>query len=218
MTIRKIFQTGGGPALANYDYTDIASGLGYIKFYLAANSISGGTIAYMLTDNTFYSDPGPYTTISIAAGEDQTIDAYATTAFNSPRTIKGLALANVNFGATQGSTTGSPSILRVKCILEKEDAAAADTTIIEAISDDVTLSVNANSYVYATTSIPLQCPQTLIKKGEKVKLKITFIVSTYAGSAITVRLFNDPVGRDADSGSSNDYTDSAVHIPFKIVT
>ena len=187
-------------ALANYDFNDISSGLGYIKYDLFTTSLSG-TTAFGLTTNSVYS----YDISTTDTAGDPEIN-FDSSAFNLPRTASGTAYANLGFGIT-GSGTGN-----VQVILYKVNSAGTETALSALLS-------GANIGGAATTVgmwlVPMALTQTIIKKDEYLRLGVTI---TGDGADIH-ELGHDPKGRDGlliSGGTAT--TISSVYVPFRINT
>lgn len=90
-------------ALANYDWTDVANGLGYVNFYITRMELSGSGWYHSLTTNTTSSAGSA--SDKIYSDSSITPKIYCSgSAFNTPRVVKGKAyFSGQQFGsASQG--------------------------------------------------------------------------------------------------------------------
>ncbi|KKM89889.1 hypothetical protein LCGC14_1244160 [marine sediment metagenome] len=167
--------------IASFDFKDIASGLGYEVFYPKASKDASGTTRFLFTDSTLTSIP------VTSSGTTITIFNFDTSVFNLPRTVKGTAYCVSRVSATSGTNAYSVQLVKVL--------------------DDLS-TVNLSSEITSTTvgtsalDFPIQLPltQTLIKKGEKIRLIFT-LLKIDGGGVMTLE---------------NDGSQSPVYIPFEI--
>jgi len=138
---------GGGGELVNYDYLDIANGLGYTTFYLFTSN--NPVAEYHLSNIKVFSNT------SIVSGAD--IIPFVTTAFNLPRTLNGNAYIDI-YGHTDGGTWSCSGAL----ILVR---GADETNIGNFICPT---AVGASVDVIKTSKMAIS--QTNIKKGDVLKL------------------------------------------------
>lgn len=206
--MNQLFRKQSEGVIASYNYTDLASGTGYITYY--AGKLIDRNI---LSSNTFYSFP-PTTTIDMAGtGNTKRIDYDFDVLFNTPQTIKGLGIVNVPIAVNPAAASASNGYVIAK--LRKWDG-ATETEIVSNTSS--TLSSTGSGYVYRMTSIDLDIPQTLIKKGEYLRLTIE-VWGAGGANPSYVRLGHDPMNiTDATYpwGSSGIPPTITVQIPFRI--
>lgn len=148
------------PATASYNWTEIASGEGYVFFYVFRAVVAGLVYSYHLVNNSAL---GVANTIVTTGGID--ID---TTAFNTPRTIKGRAYIQAT------SSSGNNILVKIYHV----DASATETQLGSSFNmDDVTAT---GGYV--------DIPETLVKKGEKIRLNLTASSSDHTLSNVILAL------------------------------
>lgn len=172
-------------AIASYAFTDIASGSGFEKFWLAAGEDTGA-IRYLLTTLNLTSEVGR----TQSSTSSTLATSFDTSTFNLPRTVKGIAYANIDLHVNSGSSGHNYSI--------KLQVVHADDSTTD-ISSTITSADTA--LVSATRTFLLEIPltQTGIKKGEKIRA----IVTINEGASDIMWLHH--------SGS-----DSSIQIPFRI--
>ena len=150
--------------IETFDFQDIASGLGFEKFWWAGSDDSGG-VKGILTNLSLISGqaiqiPKPSET-KLETGETMTFD---TSIFNLPRTVKGTLYIDIKGFASSGDAA---NVINAK--LSVVDATAGVTDITS------TLSSSAIDYTISTFELfQLALTQTIIKKGEKLRLTIGF--------------------------------------------
>jgi hypothetical protein len=151
------FPIPGESAIASYDWTDVANGLGYATFYGSLFSAS-----HILTP-TLFNVPN----ISLAAG---TYVAFDATPFNSPRTAKGYAYINAHRLGGVGNTTFTAKVSKIS---------GAVTTDI---SSEVNSSATGND---AWFLIRLLLTETVFKKGDIIRVSIKAADNTNFGISTT---------------------------------
>ena len=151
-------------AIANYPYTDIASGLGYETFYLFTSK-NGATISYHL------STVKPYSDAIFVKGSSFN---FLTSTFNLPRTIKGDVYFDLrgDGGTTNFACSGS--------VIWVHADGTADTTLgtYEIASPDTTIA-------YRTAKISIA--ETNVKVGDQIKLLVNLL-----GDGNTRNIYLDP--------------------------
>src|SRR3990167_4043838 len=203
MTIPLKYQQPIESTIASYNFTDIASGEGFVRFYAAR--LSGSDI---LTSNIIYSEDIVTGTNFVDGGSDpalvKTIN-FDTSTFVIPRRIGGTAAVNIPAELASTSATGS-----VVADIKRVDAAGAATSLISGSSAFAT-----GSSIEKMFSIPLIIPSTLIKIGEKIRLTIEQWRNDSGGSpaASTHYLGHDPKNR-ADTTITTIDTNLIIDIPF----
>ncbi|KKK66065.1 hypothetical protein LCGC14_2967820, partial [marine sediment metagenome] len=103
-------------AITTFDFTDVASGLGYESFFLCAENPSGG-IGYFLNSLGI---PGKPTTTQWLSTTTTNFD---TSVFNLPRTIRGTAYVVLN---TKMSTATNLNTFSVKLIKVAADLSTSN--------------------------------------------------------------------------------------------
>lgn len=199
MVIQQKIPLLGSPATANYDYTDLASGLGFQTFYLTASldDPSGGTFDYHLITETLNSAKANE---NWANGESDNFDS---STFNLPKTVKGTAFIS---GSIEGEAGSTPSTITFTL---KKVSGSTETTIGSATYSDAD---TASAYFFR----PITCTQTTINSGDFLRLTVSVAASggsIYIGTSPT-----DQDGSDIIPSSSDATTITRIEVPFIIYT
>ena len=201
--IPKKYGIGGEAAVATYDYTDLADGVGFVIYQGYNSGLSGNALGYHLGTTEIQSRE---VETDMIMGETLTFDS---STFNLPRSMKGTAM--VRFTSYWTGTAASFYNANVK--IQKVDANAVVTTIGSASS--LTISGFAVDTIDNNT-IYMDVDEHF-KKGDT--LRLWFQDSRTAGSA---SLANDPANRagrfvsGSAVGTAINPTKLEVHIPYKI--
>lgn len=191
------FLESGEGSISSYDYTDIANGLGYNNFY------PGGTVDSVGTDYMLFPITIESAAKECAAAGTLTEFNFDTSAFNLQRVVKGTAFLSMNF--IQNSTAAGSD---VDVNLYKVDAAGTTETAISSLVEFSGAASTANQYFL----LDLPLTQTMIKKGEKLRLSIAVkplnpVVTSYFGSDPT-----DAASANMAAGT----TLTKLAVPFRI--
>ena len=205
MTIPAKYQDVGEGTIASYNFTDIASGEGFVRFYAAR--LSGSDI---LTGNVVYSD-----TIETASNFVDTADTpvlvstfnFDTTKFNLPRRMGGTAI--VSIPAEIASTSATAQVTAFLKIVK------ADGTVVDLISGSGKFATSSSQE--KMFSFSLVVPTTLIKKEDKIRLSVEQWRVDTSGSpaASTHYIGHDPKNRAAPTITTID-TNLIMDVPFRI--
>lgn len=191
----------GAPQIANYDFTDLVSGLGFQDFFLIQEKTGdAGTTAYVLTTNS--AQNSALGEVGLGSGTEVNFDS---STFNLPRTIKGFMEIS---GGIQGIGTGNTAQFQFRLL--KVDADNNETEIIAAVK---THRATAVGYFF----IQAECTETIIEIGDKIRLEV---IGDEASN--TSYLGTSPTDQDGATGltpSSEDTTTiTRVSVPFRIYT
>lgn len=204
----------GRERLVSFNYNDVADATGYVTYDLMAfqnvtdeyalvpSSLTGG-LGMTADQGTVVQHPLPFVQNITVSQLDTDFD---TTAFNLPRTVRGTCFARIpwDFGGTTPTCT-----MQTILTLYKWDG-VTETQIGQGKSED--LSIGESEH---TLFIKFDCTQTLIKKGEQLRLTLSMDVDAIGGTNLYNRLsFNpqDTVSGGFVVGNSR----SRIIIPFKI--
>ena len=187
--------TTASPVLANYDYTDVINGFGYIEFYPMITDDS--TADYILSTKPLA------TKIKMFDRQNNNVTyTFDTTSFNSPRSVKGTAIIS---GALYAASTTA----QIKAEFFK--VSGGETSISSNVGTAVytpTLNSDTN-YLF---NVPLT--ETLFAAGDSLRVKIYFA----AGNNL-VRFGISPDGSN-DAASADYFNDTSpqlkVQVPFKV--
>lgn len=154
----------GSNASANYDWTDIASGIGYETFYAAITADSN-----ILSPNIFYSDyVSTKSSVINLATYMKVIDADFDVQFIIPRTIKGRTIINVPMAVV--GTAATQYTAKITAKVRKWDG-TTETEIAENDSHEFT-EVAAAESKKTMLAIDVNIPITHFKSGEYLRLTI----------------------------------------------
>ena len=187
MTLPQKFRKTRDRAIASFNFTDIASGLGVQIFFATIGETSGGNTYHLL--GTAVTSKNDAADKRLLNGTDVDFD---TSPFNLPRTVKGTAFVSGSFKVDAGN-----NISCTATILKFDGS--TETTIGSTITSQTETSTSNERGVLL--KIPLT--ETLIKKGELLRLTIT--VATAGGIS---GLHADPLGTEGQP--------LKLLIPFKI--
>ncbi len=189
------------PVIASFSFSEVTSGLGFIKYFLMQTEDSGG-VDYALNEEARHSS-----VIQLSANGTATVTTdFFSSAFNAARTAKGTA--NINIGYRTDVTAGDTCAVSVQ--ITKFDGSTTTN-----ISSAITLTLVAVAEGVLSYEIPIT--ETIIKIGEQLKV---IVILTQAGAGHQTSIGVDPQNRDGAFiiPSSNDsITSSNINIPFLIV-
>lgn len=202
----------GEGAIASYDWTDIAEGVGYRTFYGVFN-LSGSTgllvnsrSVYSGTYNGYHTVSDPLTTSYV-----KVISKDFATTFNLPKIVKGKVLINAgHLLGLEGTSGGSVSVYD-------------NVTIYK---NNVSIGTMSGSEIIATTGIGLatsgmssvivDIPKTHFKKNDELKVLVDVYAKKTGTQLATTSLGHDPIGRDPDSTYARASTTLFINVPFVI--
>ena len=189
MVMDKPFTTAS-PVLANYNYTDIATGTGLEKFYLSQTKTTTET-TYDLIKESFYSS-----NINISSGNY----SFDMSPITLPRTVVGTAYIILHYYTGSGASGGITASLYKVGIDDTETLIGTEEP-----------HINTDSKKTGTAVAKIEVSENVISYGEKLRLKIESDARIYTNP------LNESWGWSygVDSGTY-DYSDSNVIIPFKL--
>jgi len=211
--LKKKFQTQQ-TAISSYDYTDIASGTGYVIFY--GGNLSDGTSAsgsYVLSDNVFYSEnKNTHTVLNTTSWANAMDITFESSIFNLPRIIEGKALINATLG--HGATGGAIPLTRLSGTRIIKYDGTTETVLATVTSDITTGGAALGAHIF---SMEVDIPQTLFKAGDTLRLNTNVWVKLDAGAGVTWTIAHDPADRnDSTYIPDADPTTLTFHVPFKV--
>lgn len=198
MAIPQVYEVGAEAGVASYDYTDIASGVGYSKFYLMVSDDDSGR-QYSLQPSTFYSF-----LVETKKTNNSVTLTFDSSPFNLPRTIRGTAYLNI--GIQMEAPAGD-----ITATFQKWDGSNA-TNIATPVVDSGRNTADAIVFCFE-----MPCTQTIITKGEQLRLVLTLDTAGTSGEYIAVG--HDPLNRDGATlkpASEDTITSSNINVPFRI--
>ncbi len=180
-----------GEFIETFDFSDIASGLGFEAFW-GTPSVDTGGIDYNLLPFQLHS--GQAQTFTRQTEEGTTTVNFDSSTFNLPRTTKGIAYVSFSIDASVATATSASAQI---AIIHEDLSVTNISSAFEVPQIGTTPKVEL---------LALPLTQTTIKKGEKLRLIMKIIVDASGGNG---ELFHD-----------NTNSDSTLHlkvlIPFRI--
>lgn len=206
MPVPQVYRKGNANILQNYDFVDIADGLGYIHYY-GLDTKDNSATSYRLVKTPTYSYDVETT---------QTADTnynFDSSTFNTPRIAKGTAF--VRFQTLLSSVGGASVTYTVKVQKVATDGTTV-TTLGSTTSETITRAGAGTTFTNLLIAVALT--QTQIKNGETLRVRIE--VDTSFGSGLDRSYF----GIDPQNRSGTNITPSSTYattldsfIPFRIV-
>lgn len=201
--------------LPTYNFIDVLSGTGYIKFYL------GKTVDLNLISNYTYCADTLFTgaaadNVAAALQIDNDFDVL----LNRPLTLQGYGIVNVPLMIWNGKAASCSGYVIVK--LRKWDG-VTETEIVDNTSRTFSTPAAANQY-FTTLAVDLNIPQTHFKIGEYIRMTIlvyfTSPVKDFYSSIIAYG--HDPESRTAGEdqslgGRTNVDWDSSGAVPSELI-
>ena len=176
---------------ASYEFVDIASGTGYIKFY--PGKLVGG---YAISNILYYPEGASYATATTTINTTWTkvLDLDCDATINKSMTLDGKAIVNVPFGI--GSASSNPQgyiIVR----LRRYNATEGEVEIATATSTTLTNGGGAGGqWHYASTGLDMAVAQTTIKVGDILRLTIEGWLYRGAVNTCSIHIGVDPMNQD----------------------
>lgn len=197
-------------ALANYSYADIASGTGYIRFYLSQINNSTG-VAYLLRDTVLDTYKDAIEGSSVTDTTDDSIDVdFFTPSFNVPRIVGGTLYASIR---TKNSGSGDVDTYKIQFAISKYDGTT--TTAIVSGESGTYNDFNSNSVVFS-----FSIPNTQLHVGEQLKVNIKANVNEQGTGTAFMVIGTSPTAEDytITGGAAGTITAclSYIDIPFRI--
>lgn len=207
VTLAKQPYTTASPVLANYSYTDIASGTGYIVYNAFATETSAA-VDYHLGTSTVLSNP-KFTEKHWAANGLQLDLDFDLTEFQITQTLEGTALVSfaLNIHDIGLGAVSTYAIAKVR----KWDG-STETEIASVTSN--TFSATAPTNTNETFLVPITIPQTVFAVGETLRLTIEVYGTGDGDSQFAIA--HDPADRAITEFPSAEFTTLKFHAPSKL--
>lgn len=205
-------------AIASYNYTDIATGTGFVTYYCAITTDSTGQDE-ILTPQVVFSDETNSTWVSPTGnGGDPFVKVgdldFDLSTFNLPQTLKGTAVINGSFAV---NTDGSVSCYIIFKIRHWDGTTETDIGSVQ------TETIDKNSPSFQTFLVEVSLTEKHFKKGET--LRVTAEVweqNIHNAAAGDVQLCHDPKDRTvalvtpAAGGTNFETSQLRIDIPYKL--
>lgn len=182
--IPETFPAQGGRASANYDFIDVANGLGFVRFLGYTTETNGG-IAYSFTNDTSLNSR------SIESSDTTTSVTWTfnSSVFNLPRTMKGTAI--MDFQGQLDTNAGNTGTLFFTVTVSHVSSGGTVTSLGSAITH--TISRGSAGTVFSRFVIPIALTQKIFKFGDKIRVAVVS-TATYGATGI-VSIAHDPSGK-----------------------
>ncbi len=205
--------TTAPPAIASYDYVDIADGTGVIVFQGATTKLVTTTSHFLTKSNIYSNDIESAGSINSAALTKVLDVDFDTSILNFSRIMRGTAIINIPMNISSSATYTGVLIVRIS----KWDG-STETLIATATSETIGPATGSLSKVMA---VHLTLPETPFKVGDAIRLGIEgWIQRTAGGVAGTLTIAHDPQNRDGTkitpTGDATLTTKLVANIPFEI--
>lgn len=186
MPVPVVYRRAGENVFSNYNYVDIANGLGYNNFYLFATADNTGTYYYRLNNEKLASE-------RLYCNVTETL-TYQTSSFNIPRTVKGTAfvILSAEIVYTTSNWTCSGNIYK-------------NTGGVQTLLAAFSFRTQNNAGMTMPKITEAVIPETVLDIGDKIDLEIIFT------SDHSSQYYLDPI----QTTSGNKWA-SRLCLPFKI--
>lgn len=205
----------GSNASANFDFRDLASGLGYEIYYGVATksriAVTSTQVYQLLPTAEIWPTDVNISQTAVAT----TTFNFDTSVFNLPRTVRGTAIFNAAIVCDEADNQESQVTVQIKKV-------AIDGVTVTNLSSAIVWDRSSTSSIGPNETenmlIYLDLTQTLIKKGEKLRLAVSLTMISGSGTD-TVKVYCDPQERTITVGGSaqtNISTQMKLLMPFRI--
>lgn len=209
MPLNNKFVTGGENRIASYDWTELAGGSGYDTFY-AISCASGSASSTNFLINSLV----PSNAENIATDYSTTFSTSVNfdIELNAPRTLKGDAILVIPFFDIRNGSTRDATWNFTTSIYHYDGS--TETEIATPYTSGNLTPGSSDWYQVYVINLPLT--QTHFKIGDSIRLKITYAVTSTAGSGVArIGFLIDPTDENASTyGISTSAT--KLFVPFKI--
>jgi len=190
MGVPRVYRKSGEKAIASYNFEDVVSGTGIIKFYGCQEANNSGE-SYFLTPNLLYSN-NIGQSITIPQGSaTKLFDLDFDVKFGTRRILTGDVFANIPIRTIGGADTKHTYVI-VK--IRKWDG-TTETDITSKQSETYVDTTKATGTKMFLIRIPITTDQ-VFKKGESLRVTVEYW-SVASGTAQTLYIYHDPQGRGA---------------------
>jgi len=208
-------------SISTFDFVDIESGVGYVR-YLGYSTETDGGLSYSIDNFANHSSQIETVFTGLTTSFVKVMDLdFDTSVFSLPRSIQGVGSFQFTIGHkyTAGNIYTTFAVIKVRTWDGTTETEIADARIKDIIdTPGVGIEFISDSF-----TLPLTIPQTLIKKGEllRVTMEVWAKVSTINPTAQTA-LTHSPFDEDGTviipSSQDSKYTQLIMQMPFKIQT
>jgi|SRR3990167_1946044 len=198
MTIAQIIPIPAPPALATFDFADVAEGAGYVTYY---GSVSRDTVtdSYILTRDTTAQSNWISTSSTVTGGPTKILDLDFDITFQVPRTIYNIPIrCAITLGGVKTSLTSSNAWDEYAIIKIRKWDGAAETEIVSGTTETLS-AVDAASLDIKSKMMFLQIANTAkthFARGETLRVTVE-IYLTVANSRAQAGFAHDPLNRNS---------------------
>ena len=200
------------PAIASYDYNEIAENTGIVHFYGAATETNSST-NYILTKNPFFGSPQETVEV-VGPGQSADIDLdFYTLPFNVGKTLRGKAILDISIrGSNQGGGTGGAAT--IYCKLQRWDG----TTATDITSEIQSPATQGGGTYFLSTAMEFDITQTRISQGDQIVLHIRSSTVSGTSSNNSIAVAHDPTNSDGATftDSATNHTSLNLYLPFRL--
>jgi hypothetical protein len=200
-------------AIASYQWTDIANGAGYVKYYLGF--VREGD--QILRENVFVSTSPSSSRSSVGEIYSEEFKSE----INSPRTLNGLVYFEFPYGIKTGIDDTKDATIKTTIVLKRNDETIQTEEFTMEMSDTGTGNWNSSTLEFYMQNGTFEVDNVQFGKGDTLILDITCEVTAIDSNCYVV------VGHSPrDDLTANEYTQwaddpssttvSTISLPFKI--
>lgn len=186
-------------AAASYDYVDISSGSGYVKYY-GFTTTDSGTKLYKLLNRQIVSN-NAYTEDTSIVDTTESLDLdFDTSPFNLPKVINGdvfITIPHDSTGSDGDNDSGTVTVTLYKWDGTTETSLGTETT------GAFTPTRNREE-----STFKINVSNKLIKKGEMIRLNVIYAGTEQGTGTMQIRIHHDPL-----ESTDNPLT---MDVPFKV--
>ena len=205
--------TTASPITATFTSSELIEGLGVLDFqgYQTTNSAATD---YHLSTNAFWSDAGY---ISTTGSTNTSSYDFDTAPFELARTVSGEIIVSFTHGIFAGAGGGGNTNAVTVAVYRYD---GSTETLIGTVTSP-TITSTASTLSLSTRIMKISATETLIPKGDQIRVKVTMAWAGASGS-FTHYFGNDPANRALENiwGHSQDTTVNPAYfkikVPFKI--
>jgi hypothetical protein len=199
MTKKSFIRSGEG-SIGSYDWEDIADGTGIVEFI--AQATTDGTNIYYFMHRNINNYATPYSTSATTTSSNYADVAslnFDLAPLNLPRIVKGKAYFLIPIGI--GCNSALDTVMG-KVVITVSNYTASETiaTSADYVRTREGGSESATKKTEHVLTIPLELPRTPMKKGDVLRVNVSFQIKRSAGTTSTVGgvIAYDPLNRDTN--------------------
>ncbi|MCK5614908.1 hypothetical protein KAR91_74285 [Candidatus Pacearchaeota archaeon] len=216
MVLPPYFRNDRERVIASFDAVDLASGTGFVKYFLLAQEDSAAE-TYHISDSVLFSDEVRVSQYHTGASEGSPVKTsdkdFDLSPFNLPRTIKGIATLNIPYifdGLASANTKEAYLLIK----LRKWDG-SSETEIASVQTETLSLGATEVTDVW---SLNMEVPKTPFKKGDVLRVTVeTYQQTPGAGADGTIYYGISPNDEEFTEATLTAKSSvSFINIPYEI--